>query len=165
MLGSTIEVPAWEFKHNCISFMEITLHHLLKLLPYANQAAFNTSNKQHASECLRDATDEKCIFWLSGMARTGKLTIVHTIAREYRKEGRLGANFFFSRGGGDLGSAGKVFIILARELAELSSDFEGYICEAVSKKSNIGSLGLQTSGRSSSISPFLNSTRDCFQSC
>jgi hypothetical protein len=131
--------------------------HLLTLLPCADQAAFNTSNKQHASECLQDtrldvlsrigqwadATNEKCIFWLSGMAGTGKSTIARTIARKYDKEGRLGASFFFSRGIKDLGSAGKVFTTLARQLAELSPDLERYICEAVSKTSNIGSLGLQ----------------------
>ena len=77
------------------------------------------------------------------MAGTGKSTIARTIARKYHEEGRLGASFFFSRGGGDLGSARKVFTTLARQLAELSPDLEGYICEAISKNSNIGNLGLR----------------------
>jgi hypothetical protein len=129
---------------------------LCKLLPYAAQAAFNTSNKQHASLCLADTRvdllarvrrwadggDKKCIFWLNGMAGTGKSTIAHTIAREYYDKGRLGASFFFSRGGGDLGTVSKVFTTIAVQLADTSPDLKRYICETLHENSDIGNLGL-----------------------
>ena len=47
--------------------------------------------------------DGASIFWLNGMAGTGKSTIARTAARAFENEGRLGASFFFSRGEGDLG--------------------------------------------------------------
>jgi hypothetical protein len=128
---------------------------LLKHLPCAAQAAFNSSNKQHASRCLpetrvdvlariREWADRRCergIFWLNGMAGTGKSTIALTIAREYDEQGRLGASFFFSRGGGDLGSSSKVFTTLAAQLANKLPDLKSHISKAVADV-DIGNLGL-----------------------
>ncbi|THY84592.1 hypothetical protein D6C95_08119, partial [Aureobasidium pullulans] len=102
-------------------------------LPFAEQAAFNASDKQHDPLCLEhtrvevlaeirawiyDRKDERCIFWLEGMARTGKSTIARTIARELHDSGHLGASFFFSRGGGDVRHAALFVTTVARQLAE-----------------------------------------------
>jgi hypothetical protein len=128
---------------------------LLKHLPCAAQAAFNSSDKQHASRCLlgtrvdvlariREWADGRCergIFWLNGMAGTGKSTIALTIAREYDERGRLGASFFFSRGGGDLGSSSKVFTTLAAQLANKLPDLKNHIRKAVADI-DISNLGL-----------------------
>jgi hypothetical protein len=51
------------------------------------------------------------------MAGTGKSTIAHTIARAYFEQDRLAASFFFSRGGGDTGSASKFITTIAMQLA------------------------------------------------
>ena len=67
-----------------------------------------------------DGDDERCIFWLNGMAGTGKSTIARTIARKYYEQERLGASFFFSRGGGDVSHAGKFFTSIAVQLANKS---------------------------------------------
>ena len=80
--------------------------------------------------------------WLNGMAGTGKSTIARTIAREYHDQGRLGASFFFSRGGGDLGTSDKIITTLAAQLAAKSPIFKSYICNAISENSDIGNLGL-----------------------
>jgi hypothetical protein len=75
------------------------------------------------------------------MAGTGKSTIALTIAREYHEQGRLGASFFFSRGGGDIGSSSKVFMTLAAQLANKSPDLKCHIYKAVAD-TDIGNLGL-----------------------
>ncbi|TIA28019.1 hypothetical protein D6C78_10939, partial [Aureobasidium pullulans] len=102
-------------------------------LPFAEQAAFNASDKQYDPLCLEntrvevlaeirawiyDRKDERCIFWLEGMAGTGKSTIARTIARKLHDSGHLGASFFFSRGGGDVGHAALFVTTVARQLAE-----------------------------------------------
>jgi hypothetical protein len=104
----------------------------LDRLPFAEQAAFNSSEKQFDPLCLKDTRvevlaeirawihnveDEKCVFWLSGMAGTGKSTIARTIARELHDSGYLGASFFFSRAGGDVGNARLFVTTIARQLA------------------------------------------------
>lgn len=69
----------------------------LTKLPNAPQASFNSYERQHDSLCLDDTRvdilrdimtwvdgqDERCIFWLNGMAGTGKSAIARTIARKY----------------------------------------------------------------------------------
>jgi len=130
---------------------------LLELLSPAAQAAFNASNKQHEPLCLPDTridvlrqitiwaegSHEKCIFWLNGMAGTGKSTIARTIARKYYELGYLGASFFFSRGSGDLSHTGKFFTSIAVQLANRSPALKGYICEAIAEHRDIASQTLR----------------------
>ncbi|KIM95704.1 hypothetical protein OIDMADRAFT_183718 [Oidiodendron maius Zn] len=73
---------------------------LLTRLPYAAEAPFNSYAKQHEPTCLPDTNvdllqtiynwadgqDERCIFWLNGLAGTGKSTIARTVARKYFDE-------------------------------------------------------------------------------
>jgi MoxR-like ATPase len=79
----------------------------------------------------------ECIFWLNGMAGTGKSTIARTIARKYYELGNLGASFFFSRGNRDLSHAGKFFTSIAVQLAKRFPPLKGYICEAIKEHRDI----------------------------
>jgi len=78
-----------------------------------------------------DHPNESCIFWLSGMAGTGKSTIARTVARKWYDKKQLGASFFFSRGQGDLAHASKFFPTLAYQLARAQPSIAGNIQEAI----------------------------------
>jgi len=135
---------------------EHSIENRLNLLPYAAQAPFNSYDKRHDNVCFpdtrvdvlkeirawTDGQDQRYIFWLNGLAGTGKSTIARTIAREYHEQGRLGASFFFSRGDGDVGHAGKFFTSIARQLANKSPSLERYICEAIAEHRDIASQSL-----------------------
>jgi WD40 repeat protein len=82
------------------------------------------------------------MYWLKGMAGTGKSTIALTIAREYFDNERLGASFFFSRGGGDLASARKFAVTIADQLAAVSPELRRHISNAVASNCRIHDLGL-----------------------
>lgn len=98
-------------------------------LQIAKGAAFNSYDDQHV-ECLKEtrvdllqevkdwakSPDGKCIFWLNGMAGTGKSTISRTAAGCLKKEHLLGASFFFKRGEEDRGTAKKLFPTLVEQL-------------------------------------------------
>ena len=58
----------------------------------------------------------KPIFWLNGMAGTGKSTIARTVAQVFADEGYLGASFFFKKGEGDRGTASRFFTTIATDL-------------------------------------------------
>ena len=130
---------------------------LLKLLPIATEAAFNSYGKQHDTLCLdgtragvldkisawADGDAEQHIYWLNGMAGTGKSTIARTISQKYCTPTRRGASFFFSRGGGDVGHAGKFFTTIARQLAQVSPALRRHICEAIADQEEIASQTLR----------------------
>jgi hypothetical protein len=130
---------------------------LLKLLPIATEAASNSYGKRHDTLCLdgtrvgvlneirawADGDTEQYIYWLNGMAGTGKSTIARTIADKYCTQMRRGASFFFSRGGGDVGHAGKFFTTIARQLAQLLPALRRYICEAIAEQEEIANHTLR----------------------
>ena len=122
----------------------------------ANGAAFNSLRLQHQPACLQgtryellmdimrwsDNPQDACIFWLSGMAGTGKSTISRTVARRWYDEERLGASFFFSRGQGDLANASKFFATLACQLARTHPSLATSIRKAILNNPDITTLGL-----------------------
>jgi hypothetical protein len=126
-------------------------------LPVAADAPFNAYQRQHESDCLQgtrvdllhdiynwaDGQGTPCIFWLSGLAGTGKSTISRTIARRYDKNQRLGASFFFSKGDGDISHAGKFVTSIAVQLANNVQSLKQIICNAITERSNITSLSLR----------------------
>ncbi|PQE16458.1 WD40 YVTN repeat-like-containing protein [Rutstroemia sp. NJR-2017a WRK4] len=130
---------------------------LLSRLPIALNAAFNSFNRQHEPTCLpetrvdllqeiykwADGQDGRCIFWLNGLAGTGKSTIARTIARTYFDQERLGASFFFSRGGGDVGHAGKFFTSLAVQLADTIPSLQRHISDIITKRNDIVNQSLR----------------------
>jgi hypothetical protein len=87
-------------------------------LPLAEGSTFDSSDESVNPRCLPGTRTElqhqiqewaqdqqgKYIFWLNGMAGTGKSTISRTVAESFMKEGRLGASFFFKRSEADVGN-------------------------------------------------------------
>lgn len=81
---------------------------VLKKLPQVKGAAFDSYADEDEPECHPDTRTDllreiqnwvdnptsKCIFWLNGMAGTGKSTIPRTVARSLADQELLGASFF-----------------------------------------------------------------------
>ncbi|KAH7020805.1 uncharacterized protein B0I36DRAFT_218298, partial [Microdochium trichocladiopsis] len=98
-------------------------------VPMANGAAFDSRDEEHNPRCYpKTRTDlvrqidewtrfgKEPIFWLKGMAGTGKSTVSRTIAQRFDK-GMLAGSFFFKRGEIDRGNATKFFTTLAAHFA------------------------------------------------
>ena len=147
-------------------------------LPYASEAPFNSYTKQHKPTCLpdtrvdllqtvynwADGQDERCIFWLNGLAGTGKSTIARTIARNYFEKKRLGASFFFSRGGGDVGHAGKFVTSIALQLSKSMPSLRQHICDAITEHNDIASQSLRDQWQQLVLSPLSKINANGFQS-
>lgn len=102
-----------------------------KRLKIASGAAFDSYDNRHA-ECLPGTRTEllrkieewsrsaegKCIFWLNGMAGTGKSTISRTVASRLQDQSSLGASFFFKRGEADRANAKRLFPTLIAQLVK-----------------------------------------------
>ena len=67
--------------------------------------------------------EESPVFWLNGLAGTGKSTIAQTIAERAFADGRLGASFFCSRGFEDRSNLQLIFPTLAFQLAQRYPEF------------------------------------------
>ena len=63
------------------------------------------------------------IFWLNGLAGTGKSTVAQTIAERLFADNRLGASFFCSRGVEDRSNLQLIFPTLAFQLAQQYPEF------------------------------------------
>ncbi|OTA02533.1 hypothetical protein A9Z42_0028980 [Trichoderma parareesei] len=103
---------------------------VLSKLRIAEAASFDANVDSEESHCLpgtrteiiqqikhwSTSPDSKSIFWLNGMAGTGKSTISRTVARAFSKDGILGASFFFKRGEGDRGRTTFLITTLTAQL-------------------------------------------------
>ncbi|KAF2835297.1 HET-domain-containing protein [Patellaria atrata CBS 101060] len=99
-------------------------------LPVAKGASFDSHMEEHNPKCLRGTRTEllhhimewakdrnsKPIFWLNGMAGTGKSTIARTLAQSFADQGQLGASFFFKKGEAERGNATRFFTTIATYL-------------------------------------------------
>ncbi|KAI1174792.1 vegetative incompatibility protein HET-E-1 [Nemania sp. FL0916] len=113
---------------------EVSQANKLPPIPVAEGAAFDSRAEEHNARCYPDTrvdllrqisswtedTDAQAIFWLNGIAGTGKSTISRSIAQKLHELGLLGASFFFKRGEADRGHAGRLFTTLAAQLAAKS---------------------------------------------
>ncbi|KAA8641922.1 uncharacterized protein ATNIH1004_010861 [Aspergillus tanneri] len=119
-------------------------------LQTAKGAAFDSYENQHQEclpgtriELLRDIEEwmqlahGKCIFWLNGMAGTGKSTISRTVARILKEKRLLGASFFFKRGEEDRSNAKRLFPTLIEQLVTSIPQLIPYIQKAIKNNNNI----------------------------
>jgi len=97
-------------------------------MPHTTDASYLSGNRQG---CLRgtrkgvlqeiehwlDGEQEQQIFWLNGLAGTGKSTIAQTFAERMFAGGKLGASFFCSRDFADRNNLQAIFPTLAFQLA------------------------------------------------
>ncbi|KAH7176198.1 hypothetical protein EDB81DRAFT_850169, partial [Dactylonectria macrodidyma] len=114
-------------------------------LPVAKGASYDSQAEEHNPTCLPntrvkllkdvsrwiDDPESKTIFWLNGMAGTGKSTISRTVARSRSQCGDLGASFFFKRGETDRGNLAKFVPTLARQLASNNPAIAPHIKNAI----------------------------------
>lgn len=125
-----------QFLHRSL-LLNIERRSILDRIPYAQDAAYDSRVEDRNPTChpqtrfgilsdIRKWIDDphaKSIFWLNGMAGTGKSTISRTVARSLAQTSSLAASFFFKRGESNRGDSGLFFSTLAFQLV---SSVPGY---------------------------------------
>lgn len=145
----------------------------LAMIPCAKSVDFNSFVRQHEPLCHHntrveilkeieawsEGSDEKYVYWLSGMAGTGKSTIARTVAHQINDKVHPYGTFFFLRGGGELSKADKLGNTLAVSLAKRSPALLSYICEAMKTNNNIGYQGIREQWKQLIYEPLVKADR------
>ena len=94
------------------------------------------------------------VYWLNGLAGTGKSTIAKTIAERLFAAGRLGASFFCSRDFEDRRNLQLIFPTLATQLARKYSEFRSILIPLIQSDPNIAYESLCDQMRKLIVEPF-----------
>ena len=83
-------------------------------------------------------SDKSPVYWLNGLAGTGKSTIAQTTAERLFADGRLGASFFCSRDFKDRSDLRLIFPTLSFQLAHRYPDFRSVLVPLLQSNPDIG---------------------------
>ncbi|KAB8221228.1 WD40-repeat-containing domain protein [Aspergillus novoparasiticus] len=162
---------------------------LLKKLNAAPSASFD-ANAQGDIQCLPgtqtgvfkqiqswvDSPKAPPVFWLHGMAGTGKSTIARTVASKLSRMERLvddetlagecclGGSFFFNQGDNDRNKPTGVFPTLAKNLVGSLPDLTDAICHAIEENNDIATKGIEDQWHELILQP-LRDLQDRMLSC
>jgi hypothetical protein len=100
--------------------------------------------------------DGKRIFWLYGLAGSGKSTVANTISSRYKETKLLGASFRFNRDIEGRNRPGLLFRNLAHQLALFNSDYKVSLLQAVTKHGQMSSFVLRAQFEMFIIEPMNN---------
>lgn len=106
----------------------------------------------------QEAEQDHRMFWLSGVAGTGKSTIVRTFVETNVAEGKLVASFICSRDSEDRGNFRVVFPTLAHQLTDQHSQLRQQVLRVVEANPNIKRESLCSQMKMLIVEPF-KSTR------
>ncbi|GAB1527796.1 hypothetical protein RhiTH_010984 [Rhizoctonia solani] len=84
------------------------------------------------------------VFWMNGMAGTGKTTIAYTFAKSLKHRAALGASFFCTRTSDECQNVGRIVPTIAYQLALCSSSFRSALLGVLEKEPNIKSQSIDS---------------------
>ncbi|KAF8676550.1 WD domain, G-beta repeat [Rhizoctonia solani] len=82
------------------------------------------------------------IYWMSGMAGTGKTTIAYTFAESLKARGLLGASFFCTRTSSECQDVGRIIPTIAYQIARYSMSFQSAVVKALENDPDIGTRAI-----------------------
>jgi hypothetical protein len=93
------------------------------------------------------ADDGPSVYWLRGLAGTGKTTIARSVADLAEQQGLLGGSFFFSRTDVARQRAGAVLPTIAYQLAKWRPELRHPLCDAINSDREIAERMMQEQAR------------------
>ncbi|KAF8736526.1 WD domain, G-beta repeat, partial [Rhizoctonia solani] len=84
------------------------------------------------------------VFWMNGMAGTGKTTIAYTFAQSLKTRGALGASFFCTRTSDECRDVGRIIPTIAHQLALYSPSFRSALLRVLEQEPNIKSQSIDS---------------------
>ncbi|KAF7532366.1 hypothetical protein G7054_g8043 [Neopestalotiopsis clavispora] len=122
--------------------LDIDQRAILEKLPVADGAPTIRMPTNTAHSWAENPSTQP-VFWLNGMAGTGKSTISRTLAAAFKARGTLGATFFFKRGEGDRGKASRLLTTIAGQMIQVVPSMACHVQDALKADGTIVSKALQ----------------------
>ena len=107
----------------------------------------------HIGQWLTDKHDQR-IFWLNGLAGTGKSTIAQTFAEMSFADGKLGASFFCSRDYEDRSNLKAIFPTLAFQIAHRYPQFRERLLQVLKANHDVERESLSSQLEKMIVRPF-----------
>ena len=104
---------------------------------------------------------DRNVFWLNGLAGTGKSTIAQSFSEAIAKKGLLGASFFCSRDYLDRKELKHIFPTLAYQLACRYPHFQSHIISTIKDDPTIAHTSLITQLQKLLVNPFCGTNISC----
>ncbi|CUA70733.1 E3 ubiquitin-protein ligase listerin [Rhizoctonia solani] len=147
-------VNGWSLEKECLANMRLENLGSAKLARY-NSSLSTTIKRRKCTKNTRVGVmaelftwseDPKApiIFWMNGIAGTGKTTIAYTLAEELESRGQLAASFFCTRSSPECSDPGKIVPTIAYQLARQSTPFQLALSTILGRDPDIGSLNAST---------------------
>ena len=125
---------------------------LLNKIHHATDAGYRSGNREGCLKGTRKGVlweiecwlmgEQQCVFWLNGLAGTGKSTIAQTFAETAFANGKLGASFFCSRDFQDRSNLQMIFPTLAFQLAYRYPAFRQELLQVLRAHPDVGQESL-----------------------
>ncbi|GAB1527963.1 hypothetical protein RhiTH_011152 [Rhizoctonia solani] len=84
------------------------------------------------------------IFWMNGMAGTGKTTIAYTFAESLKTRGALGGSFFCTRTSDECRDVGRIVPTIAHQLSQYSPSFRSALLQVLEQEPKIRSQSIDS---------------------
>ncbi|KAF8716673.1 WD domain, G-beta repeat, partial [Rhizoctonia solani] len=82
------------------------------------------------------------VYWMNGMAGTGKTTIAYTFAESLKRRGFLGASFFCTRASSECQDVGRIIPTITYQLARYSMSFQSAVVKVLGSDPDIGTRAI-----------------------
>ncbi|QRW23697.1 peptidase C14 [Rhizoctonia solani] len=84
------------------------------------------------------------IFWMNGMAGTGKTTIAYTFAESLKTRGALGGSFFCTRTSDECRDVGRIVPTISHQLSQYSPSFRSALLQVLEREPKIRSQSIDS---------------------
>ncbi|CAE6531321.1 unnamed protein product [Rhizoctonia solani] len=152
-LQANLSVSAWSITNEHLVNTRLEGLHPVKQATYDSTLS-SVVNRRMCTEGTRervlsdldewvDAIEKPAVYWMNGMAGTGKTTIACTFSGRLEGKEKLAASFFCTRTTADCRDVSRIIPTIAYQLARYSIPFQSALYEILGKEPDAGSKNTQ----------------------
>ncbi|KAJ1304056.1 hypothetical protein OPQ81_008464 [Rhizoctonia solani] len=147
-----VSMSTWSAAHEHLVITRLENLNPAKLAPYnsmhgteVNRRTCTKNTREKVLADLNNWSDDpegKRVYWMNGMAGTGKTTIACSLAHALENRGQLGASFFCSKRSPECRDANRIVPTIAYQLSQFSTPFRAALFNVLNSDPDISSRNI-----------------------